>query len=89
MFPKVWQTTIMAKGGFVQHIPGGYITLFVGGAVFVYIVGNSGVSETATTFSNDTVGLGLKTIPGGWTGLVFALFAAGSFLNERQFGKIT
>lgn len=73
----------------IKDIPGQWITVLVGGAVFIYIVGNSQVSQPATKFSDDTVGLGLKTIPGGWTGFILALAGAGAFLNEHSFGKIT
>lgn len=79
----------MSIRAIVKDIPGQWITVFVGGAVFIYIVGQANVNETVTTFSNDTVGLGLKTIPGGWAGFIFALAGAGAFLNEHSFGKIT
>lgn len=72
-----------------KKIPGGWVTILVGGAAFIYILGNTQVSPAATKFSDDTVGLGVKTFPGGVGGLLFALAAAGAFLNKETIGKFT
>jgi hypothetical protein len=72
----------------IKHIPGGWITVLVGGAVFIYLVGNSNVNPTATTFSNDTVGVGVKNFPGGLFGTLVALASVGAFLNKETIGTV-
>lgn len=73
----------------VKDIPGGWITVLVGGAVFIYILGNSEASPTLTKLSDDTVGVGVQKLPGGFLGTLSLLAVAGGFLNEQSFGKLT
>jgi hypothetical protein len=73
----------------VKNIPGGWITVLVGGAFFIYVVGQTNVSTTTTTFANDTVGTLSNVFPGGMLGLTAALVAAGAFLNKEMLGRLT
>lgn len=73
----------------IKGIPGQWITVLVGGAVFIYILGQSNVHPTLTTFSDDTVGVGVQKLPGGFLGTLSLLAAAGAFLNRESFGKLT
>lgn len=72
----------------VKDIPGGWITVFVGGAIAIYVINNASSNETVNKFSDDTVGLGVKTF-GGLPGLLAVLSVAGAFLNEQTMGKLT
>ena len=73
----------------VKNIPGGWITVFVGGVLFIYIIGQTNVSTTTTTFANDTVGTLSNVFPGGMTGLIAAGVIAGAFLNKEMMGRLT
>lgn len=73
----------------VKDIPGQWITVLVGAAVLIYLLGNSNVSPNATEFANDTVGVGVQKLPGGLLGTLGILATAGGFLNRESFGKLT
>lgn len=72
-----------------KKVPGGYVTLLVGGAVFIYIIGKQGISPAVTKFSDDTVGALQDALPGKFIGMLTALVTVGVFLNEHSFGKAT
>ena len=74
---------------FAKKIPGGWITILVGGAVFVYIIGNANYSPALTNFKDETIGLGEKKLPGGFLGTLSLLSVAGAFLNRETIGKLT
>lgn len=73
----------------INRVPGGWITLLVGGAVVIYLVGQDTQNPTYKTFADDTVGKLSKIAPGGFIGLLGLLATAGAFLNKETIGKLT
>lgn len=73
----------------INKVPGGWVTLLVGGAVAIYLVGQDTQNPTYKTFSDDTVGKLSKISPGGMIGLLGLLATAGAFLNKETIGKFT
>lgn len=73
----------------IKDIPGQWITVLVGSAVLIYLLGNTKTYPTLTQFSDDTVGVGIQKLPGGLLGTLGILATAGGFLNRESFGKLT
>jgi hypothetical protein len=73
----------------IQKIPGGWITVLVGGAVVIYLLGKDTNNPTLQSLSDGTVGQGTRIAPGGFLGFLGLLATAGAFLNKETVGKFT